>query len=252
MIHEDPNVGSAVFGAKEVLLKIIEKPVNADAGALLEFIVSISDATNQQSRIVEADRRANDPKLLQLQRHFFDEYGLFLERKRGEFQYGLDSKVIKKTSVINRVSLLRALTAFKGEPAKARSAEDKMFEEDRFEDLLTDFDPAKIMRAYFTLQAIEEANKNRNQQDLPTVTSGKYALLTATAQIAKGQSALARQVSEQAVENVRNVLSKWDEFQNHVKSLKTNTKYNRPDGFNFDGYYKGSTVSADILAYKWD
>jgi hypothetical protein len=29
MIHEDPNVGSAVFGAKEVLLKIIEKPVKA-------------------------------------------------------------------------------------------------------------------------------------------------------------------------------------------------------------------------------
>jgi hypothetical protein len=252
MIHEDPNVGSAVFGTKEVLLKIIEKPIKADAAALLEFIESISDATNQQSRIVEADRRANDPKLLQLQRHFFDKYGLFLERKRGEFQYGLDSKVIKKTSVINRVSLLRALTAFRGEPAKARSAEDKMFEEDRFEELLTDFDLAKITRAYFTLHAIEEANKDRNQQGLPTVTSGKYALLTATAQIGNDQSALAKPVPEQAAENVRQVLSKWDEFQNHVKSLTTNTKYNRPDGFNLDGYYKGSTVAADILAYKWD
>ena len=64
MIHENPNAGYAVFGTKEVLLKIIEKPVNANTDALLEFIESISDATNQQSRIVEADRRANDPKLL--------------------------------------------------------------------------------------------------------------------------------------------------------------------------------------------
>ena len=86
MIHEDTNVGSAVFGAKEVLLKIIEKPANASEDDLLVFIESISDATNQQSRIVEADRRASDPKLLQLQKHFFDKFGLFLERKRGEFQ----------------------------------------------------------------------------------------------------------------------------------------------------------------------
>ncbi len=252
MIHEDPSAGSAVFGTKEVLLKIIEKPGNTDAGTLLEFIESISNATNQQSRIVEADRRANDPKLIQLQRHFFDEYGLFLEHKRGEFQYGLDSKVINKTSVINRVSLLRAITAFKGEPAKARSAEDKMFEEDRFDELLNDFDLANVTRAYFTLEAIEEANKGRKQKGLSMVTFGKYALLAATAQVGNDQIALARPVTEQATQNVRQVLSKWDAFQSHVKTLKTNTKYDRPDGFNLDGYYKGSTVATDILAYKWD
>lgn len=127
-----------------------------------------------------------------------------------------------------------------------------MFEEDRFEDLLTDFDLAKITRAYFTLQKIEEANKDRNYGGLPTVTFGKYALLTATAQIGNDKSALARPVLEQAEKNVRQVLSKWEKFQSHLKSLKTNAKYNRQDGFNLDGYYKGSTVAADILAYKWD
>ena len=96
-----------------------------------------------------------------------------------------------------------------------------------------------------------EANKIRNQQGLPTVTFGKYALLTATAQVGNDKSALATPVLEQAAKNVRQVLSKWDKFQNYVKSLKTNAKYNRPEGFNLDGYYKGSTVASDILAYKW-
>jgi hypothetical protein len=252
MIAEDENVGSAVFGAKEVLLKIIEKPTNASEDELLEFIESISDATNQQSRIVEADRMASDPKLLQLQQHFFDKYGLFLERKRDEFQYGLDFKVINRTSVINRVDLLRAVTAFDGDPSRARSSEDKMFEEERFEQLLTDFDIEQIARAYFTLQAIEEANRERKQQGLPTVTSGKYTLLAATAKIGNDTESRARPVQEQAVQNVCKVMSKWSEFQDHVKTLRSNSKYNQPDGFYFDGYYKGSTVTSDVLAYAWD
>lgn len=82
MILEDENAGSAVFDSKEVLLKIIEKPRNANDERLMLFIETISDATNKQSKIVEADRRANDPKMLQLQSHFFDNFGLFLERKR--------------------------------------------------------------------------------------------------------------------------------------------------------------------------
>lgn len=252
MIHEDQNVGSAVFGAKEVLLKIIEKPANAPRDKLLAFIESISDATNQQSRIVEADRRASDPKLLQLQEHFFDQYGLFLERKRGEFQYGLDSKVIKKTSVINRVDLLRAVTAFEGEPSRARSSEDKMFVEERFKELLANFDLERITRAYFTLQAIEEANKTSKQEGLPTVTSGKYVLLAATAKVGNDKNSRVKPVEEQAAQNVRKVMSKWRKFQDHVQKLKSNAKYNGPDGFNFDGYYKGSTVATDVLAYDWN
>jgi hypothetical protein len=252
LIAEDENVGSAVFGGKEVLLKIIEKPANAPEDELLTFIESISDATNQQSRIVEADRRANDPKLLELQQHFFDEYGLFLERKRGEFQYGLDSKVINRTNVIDRADLLRAFTAFAGEPSKARSSEGKMFEEERFEQLLSNFDLVRITRSYFTLQAIEEANQERKQQDLPTVTSGKYALLAATATIGNDIPSLARPVQEQAAQNVRKVMSKWSEFQDHIRTLSGNSKYAEPNGFNFDGYYKGSTVTSDIMIYTWD
>jgi len=251
MILEDEHAGSAVFGSKEVLLKIIEKPRNASDEGLMLFIETISDATNMQSRIVEADRRANDPKMLQLQSHFFDNFGLFLERKRGEFQYGLDSKVISKKNVIDRVSLLRAVTAYNGSPSKARSSEDKMFEEEQFQRLLDNFDLAKITRAYFTLQAIEQMNNEKKQQQTLTITYGKYALLYATALIGNDDESRSSPVETQAFLNVQRILNKWGSFEEHVRPLPSNAKYVLPDGFNFDGYYKGSTVSDDVLNYEW-
>lgn len=251
MILEDENAGSAVFGAKEVLLKIIEKPGHTSDEELMLFIETISDATNKQSRIVEADRRANEPKMLQLQSHFFDSYGLFLERKRGEFQYGLDSGAITKKDVIDRVALIRAVTAYNGAPSKARSSEDKMFEEERFKDLLADFDLVKITRAYFTLRAIEDMNSEEKKQGRPTVTYGKYTLLYASSQIGNDDTSRSKSVKEQAAQNLEYIQSKWSLFEAHVKTLASNVKYVLPDGFNYDGYYKGSTVSADVLNYKW-
>ena len=153
--------------------------------------------------------------------------------------YGLDSKIIKRTNVINRVDLLRAITAFEGEPSRARSSENKIFEEERFECLLADLDIELTTIAYFMLQAIEEANKKRKEQGLPTVTAGKYALLAATAKIWNDQQSRDVPVQEQTAEIVSKVMNKWSEFQNHIKVLSRNERYDRPDGFNFDGYYKG-------------
>ncbi len=251
MILEDENAGSAVFGSKEVLLKIIEKPRDANDEQLMLFIETISDATNKQSKIVEADRRANDPKMLQLQSHFFDNFGLFLERKRGEFQYGLDSKVISKKNIIDRVALLRAVTAYSGYPSKARSSEDKIFEEERFERLLADFNLDRITRIYFTLQAIEQMNSERTRQGQPAVTYGKYTFLYATALIGNDDESRYKPVEEQASRNLKHILKKWASFEEYAKKLPSNAKYVQPEGFNFDGYYKGSTVSNNVLNYKW-
>ena len=124
-----------------------------------------------------------------------------------------------------------------------------MFVEERFKELLANFDLERITRAYFTLQAIEEANKTSKQQGLPTVTSGKYVLLAATSKVGNEKNSRVKPVEEQAAQNVRKVMSKWRKFLDHVQKLKSNAKYNGPDGFNFDGYYKGSTVATDLLAY---
>jgi hypothetical protein len=46
----------------------------------------ISRATNQQTAVDDADRRSNDKIQIELQK-----YGLFYERKRGEFFDGLST-----------------------------------------------------------------------------------------------------------------------------------------------------------------
>ena len=144
MMIEDKEVGIAAFEGKEVLLKIIERPKNKTEDELAAFIESISDATNKQSKIVEADRRSNDPRLIALQTYFFKEHGLFLERKRGEFKYGLDEKVLSKSDIINRVSMARALTAYAGDPPRARSSQDRIFDEEGFDRLLKNLDNASV------------------------------------------------------------------------------------------------------------
>jgi len=252
MIFEDSDVGSAVFGSKEVLLKIIEKPSDTTDEDLLEFIETISDATNMQSRIVEADRRANDPNLLELQQHFYEKYGLFLERKRGEFQYGLDSKAIKKKDVIDRVTLLRAMTAFSGSPSAARSSEDKMFEEERFEKLLDGFDRDRITLAYLCFKQIEKVNRERKAKGMPMVTGGKYAFLFSSSLIGNDSTTLSKSIEQQASENVATIFNKWPAFEKHVGSLNSNSKYKSAEGFNYDGYYKGSTVGDDVEKYDWN
>ena len=189
---------------------------------------------------------------MDLQQHFFEEYGLFLERKRGEFQYGLDSKAIKKKDIIDRVTLLRAITAFSGAPSAARSSENKMFEEERFEELLYRFNRNTITRAYFSFKQIEEVNKERKANGLAMITSGKYAILFASSLIGNDSAALSKSIEKQAGDNVVAIFKKWPAFEKHVRALKSNAKYRLAGEFNYDGYYKGSTVGGDVKKYNWN
>ena len=84
-----------VFDDKEVLLKIIS--FNANGGEQeekLKLIEAISIATNQQSPVYEADRRANDAIQVKLQKLIYSDFGLYYERKLGEFGDGIRNKYI--------------------------------------------------------------------------------------------------------------------------------------------------------------
>ena len=50
-----------------------------------EFIERLSDATNKQTTVSEADRRSNLKIQVQIQENIFNEYGILYGRKRGEF-----------------------------------------------------------------------------------------------------------------------------------------------------------------------
>jgi hypothetical protein len=253
MLTEDAQVGIAAFASKEVLLKIIERPKGKHSEAeLAEFIESISDATNKQSKIVEADRRSNDPRLISLQVYFFKHHGLFLERKRGEFSYGLDEKVLLKTEIVDRVSMLRALTAFAGDPPRARSSQDRIFEEEGFDKLLANIDDSNVVLALFALRAIEQgAQANSSNVPEHAMRYGKYAMLYAVGLLSASVTVDPKQAASEAARLTSAVMSKWEAFEINAKGKSSNSKYNTADGFNFDGYYKGVTVADDIKLYSW-
>jgi AIPR protein len=249
---DDPDIGVAAFESKEVLLKIIERPQGKSEEELIEFIESISDATNKQSKIVEADRRSNAPRLIDLQTYFYKNFGLFLERKRGEFQYGLDEKVILKTEIIDRVVLARSLTAFDGDPAKARSSQDRIFEEEGFDKLLNNIDNLSVAIVFFALGAIEnEALMSSHSIKSHTIRYGKYAVLMAVSKLPFEGAVEAKQIKTEACKLVSNVASKWNAFEEFASSNNFNLKYKQDHGFDFDGYYKGSTVMTDISDFCW-
>ncbi|TLM67370.1 MAG: hypothetical protein FDZ69_04560 [Deltaproteobacteria bacterium] len=252
MMLEDQDIGLSAFEAKEVLLKIIERPKDKSEEELAEFIESISDATNKQSKIVEADRRSNDPRLIKLQSYFYKHHGLFLERKRGEFQYGLNEKVLLKSDILDRVSMTRALTAFAGDPARARSSQDRIFEEEGFDRLLTNLDDSSVALAFFALQAIDSGEIIKIS-DVPShaIRYGKYAILYAVSLRNAGAIVEPKESPSQAALQVAEIMKKWTSFEADVKAKTSNSKYSNSTGFNFDNYYKGSTVVDDVKNYNW-
>ena len=90
------------FDNKEVLLKIIS--FNAEENDddnfnqnKLKLIEKISIATNDQSPVYEADRRANDKVQVDLQKLIYQDFGLYYERKRGQFGDGIKNGYIDRS-----------------------------------------------------------------------------------------------------------------------------------------------------------
>lgn len=102
LYEENRNKVDEVFGDKEVLLKIITLlDENSDANKL-KLIDEISNATNKQTPVINADRFSNDTFHKEVQKFVFDRYGLLYERKRGEFSDGIKDGYINKNQVIER------------------------------------------------------------------------------------------------------------------------------------------------------
>jgi len=132
------------FGDKEVMLKVIVLGSGIEPN--LKFIEEISNATNQQSRVEEADRRSNEKIQIELQKKIFEEFGLLYERKRGEFFNGVDKKFIAPENLIERYDFLRAYLAFKGSPGSARrSGGETLFKSNSFKKIVGDGQDFKRM-----------------------------------------------------------------------------------------------------------
>jgi hypothetical protein len=107
---------SRVFGEKEVLVKIItfDSDAKLDEPRKLELIEAISRATNSQTIVSKADRRSNEGDLKLLQTRCFESFGIWLERKRGEFMDGVREGYIDESLIVDRNLFFRAAAIARG------------------------------------------------------------------------------------------------------------------------------------------
>lgn len=104
-----------VFEGKEVLLKVITLLNDEERLAdKIKLIDDISTATNQQTPVIEADRASNEPIYERLQEKLYSRYGIFFERKRGEFGDGIAKGYINKSQVIERNLFFRLYLSSQG------------------------------------------------------------------------------------------------------------------------------------------
>jgi hypothetical protein len=263
----------SIFDSKEVLLKIItfNDSQNEDQDKKLTLIEAISKATNQQTPVTEADRRSNDKIQIELQQKIFNEFGLFYERKSGEFGDGLRNKYIERTKIIDRVTLLRLAMACNGSASQARSkGENTIFKQSTFDSILSNSDDfLKYVFAYMCYSRLNEISKTFDK-DSPNkdgtaqygygLRYGKFAIISACVRYFDDSI----KSSEYPIicENlITLILGGWKNFEKYVSELPINRSYfietRNPDNGeiikyqNFDGYYKGTTVNNNIQEYSF-
>lgn len=121
-IYEENISGNLddIFQGKEVLLKVITLLGKNNHQDKVELINSISNATNQQTPVINADKLANDQFQVDLQNIIFETFGYLYERKRGEFSDGIYNDYINEHKIIERNLLFKMYNCVNSSINKAR------------------------------------------------------------------------------------------------------------------------------------
>ena len=161
------NNPEAVFQEKEVLLKIITLIDDSSHEDKLQLIDEISNATNKQTPVINADRFANEILHQKIQKKVFDRYGLLYERKRGEFSDGLKDGYVNSSSIIERNQFLRLFYSANGKINKG--FQKRLFQKNDFPDLNLEDDLA-FDRFFLGFHVFRQLMKDKN----PNQALGKH------------------------------------------------------------------------------
>jgi hypothetical protein len=251
-----------IFENKEVLLKIIS--FNTEENSTKDFevdklklIEEISIATNQQSTVTEADRRANDKVQIELQQKIYEDFGLFYERKRGEFGDGIRNGYIDRSKIIDRDHFIRICLASQNNPVAARAGSvNHFFIKSNFDNILSNSDNHK--KYIYALKAFDKVPKyagvNTNARNL-----GRYAIACIVSN--KFDKELTIEEYDKVIDiQVMEIVKDWRNFEDAVRQKNENKKYYFKEMFdketgdriietNWTAYYKGRTILRDIKQY---
>lgn len=246
----------SVFKGKEVLLRVITfigQQNSTNTASRLKLLGEISKASNSQTKVDESDRRSNDPIQIKLQKHFFDEYGLYYERKKGEFSDGLHSKYISEDSLVNRDKLIRVCLAGEYKISQARSSIKKFYQPTELDALLKIKDISKYSYGYEILHLIEALRKLK-----PATPGDRYNTKTYGQGLRYGQYALLAVCINKGLpaaippqQTLHTLINQWKSFETWALKGHQNNSYKLGNSFDFANYYKGSTVSSDLKSYPF-
>ncbi|GMN08758.1 hypothetical protein MTsPCn9_07860 [Croceitalea sp. MTPC9] len=267
----DPELN--IFKNKEVLLKVItfnDEFNNLSQDEKLTLIEDVSKATNNQTAVNEADRRSNEKVQVDLQQNLFEEFGMFYERKKGEYGDGLRNKYIDRSIIIDREVFLRVSLSINGNPAQSRRGSAKqIFKKEIFAQILNDSQLFK--KYYFGYSILQSLNKEQKKFDKDQnnkfgvvqygngLRYGKMAVINIASEIYDSKYSNTEEFYAQASKAALETIQQWFDFEKYVKNLPTNRSYFRemfdPETgertleINFDNYYKGRTLSTDLINY---
>lgn len=249
---EYKDVATNPMIGKEVLLKIIT-PIDASEGVNDRFIEAISNATNQQNEVSEADRRANHAVQIELQKRLYRDYGYLYERKKGEFHDGSENGYVKKQFVINRLHFIKAYMAFKGEPAAARRTSEKnLFKADIFSRILNDVDAYhEMFFSYLMFRALDalESGSKKAESISKCGNALMYGKLAVVASIGFAKPRIkigSSEIFRQAQDVVKEKVATWKEFDQFAEQKRSGSKYFAGGKRNFELYYKVDLLDEDL------
>lgn len=266
LLYEDSMSGntdiSDKLSRKEVLVKIITFDLENSKNICdkLSLIEEISDATNKQNQVNSADRSSNNPLLINSQRKLFLDFGLLLERKRGEFYDGLRYGYIDKQHIIDRGIFMRIAFSTLGYPVPPKK-EKQLLTEEKINSVLND---TSHFRKYFfgcflysELQALP--NKGAVAQ---SISSAFYAIIAvATFKFYKDGSD-DDILKDLAKTSVKSITDEWYLFEDNVVSKFHNISYfNYNFNFNnksykllskFSSYYRSDNLAIDLNDFYFD
>ena len=241
---------------KEVLLKIIT-PIDSSIGISPKFVDLISNATNQQNEVSEADRRSNHELQIAIQKKIYDDYGYFYERKTGEFHDGIQNLYIDADLIIDRLKFIKSYWAYIGEASAARRTSEAItFREDIFFKILSDFRKCNEMFfAYLIFSKLEKLEKTFSKKS-DSVSKYGYGLLygkwAVTMSIGLFKTAVSNkfiELNNEADRLISSRLNSWRDFDAYVEKKNMNTKYFEDGRKNFELYYKVDLLTEDIKEF---
>lgn len=267
------NDNYSIFNEKEVLVKIItfiaDDQNNENAEDIkqkkLKLIENLSHATNEQSVVSEMDRRSNEALLVNYQQNIYRDFGLFLNRKQGEFYEGINKNYIEKKQIIDLSNFMRIAVSISGDAKKARQSSDiVLFRENNFKQYFkNEKDYKKYVYGYYCYQYLLEIEKQEENYGMDkygnALRYGKYAVINIVSR--KFSEDLDITEYERSVKEATDqTLGKWIIFENQVIKKQANKDYfyeyqeenNIKTIYNFDGYYKGKTINKDLKEFDFD